>query len=66
MDQQFWLYFYGMFVAGAVHMVTFTSSSFDVVLGNLPDATSFVQVYFPFEMCTIISDFGLLFLKLYT
>merc|ERR1719222_1594160 len=24
-------------------MVTFTSSSFDVVLGNLPDATSFVQ-----------------------
>merc|ERR1719222_1423018 len=24
-------------------MVTFTSSSFDVVLGNLPDASSFVQ-----------------------
>ena len=39
-------------------MITFTSSSFDVVLGNLPDASSFVQVYLPFEMYTIISVFS--------
>ena len=26
LDQQFWLYFYGMFVASGVHVITFTGS----------------------------------------
>ncbi len=44
MDQQFWLYFYGMFVASAVHCVTFTSAALDVIGGNFAQATTFVQV----------------------
>jgi len=50
LDQQFWLYFYGMFVASAVHCVTFTSAALDVIGGNFAQATTFVQ----FMLCLAV------------
>jgi len=45
LDQQFWLYFYGMWVAAGVHVISFSNLSLDVLMGNLPEATDSVKVY---------------------
>jgi len=44
LEQQFWLYFYGIFVAAAVHVISFTNMSLVGLTGNIAEAGTTVQV----------------------
>jgi len=44
--QQFWLYFYGIFVAAAVHFISFTNMSLVGLTGNIAEADTRVQMLF--------------------
>ena len=44
LEQQFWLYLYGMLVAGAVHIVSATNTTFGSMAAGLGQAGQSVQV----------------------
>ena len=53
MEQQFWLYLYGMLVAGAVHIVSATNTTFGSMAAGLGQAGQNVQVMTTFKIVLV-------------